>query len=139
MGIEPTPVRRNRSTAKSMVEIYFILFSEASSVAVQNLSEHAGLRAQSRGYSSASTSSAFSASDAIPVIASPGAVPISFTPCVERPITETSFMAIRIILPMLVVIISSSESTTLAIPTTAPFFSVTLILIMPLPPRPCDL
>src|SRR3989338_6430345 len=85
-------------------------------------------------YSSPSSSS-FSAIGAMPVTLSSFSISISLTPCVFLPITDTPFIAILIIFPILVVIMSSSSPVTWAIPTTGPFFSVTLMLIMPIPPR----
>ena len=55
-----------------------------------------------------------------------------------RPIGLISATAVRIRIPPLVVSITSSASVTLAIATTGPLRSVTLMSISPLPPRFCE-
>ena len=62
--------------------------------------------------------SSFSASLTAPATLSAGSIPMSFTPCVLRLITETPFMGIRIIFPMSVMSIKSSSSSTSKIATT---------------------
>ena len=60
---------------------------------------------------------------------------MSRTPCVLRPMSETSATRVRMIMPLLVMIITSSASVTCSMATTLPFRSVVLMSMMPLPPR----
>ncbi len=60
---------------------------------------------------------------------------ISFTPCVLRPIIDTSDTAIRTTMLSCVMIIRSSPSRTAFTATTSPVRSVSFMLMMPTPPR----
>ena len=57
------------------------------------------------------------------------------TPCVLRPITDTSATRVRMIIPLLVMIITSSASVTCSIATTLPLRSLVLMSMIPFPPR----
>src|SRR3954469_14865079 len=60
---------------------------------------------------------------------------MSRTPWVLRPMTEISATRVRMIIPLLVMIISSSASVACSIATTLPFRSLVLMSMMPFPPR----
>ena len=66
---------------------------------------------------------------------SPSSVFISVTPCVLRLMREISSTVVRMTMPSVVISISSWSGRATLRPTTAPVFSVTFMLMMPLPPR----
>ncbi len=60
---------------------------------------------------------------------------MSRTPWVLRPMTLIPFAGMRMSMPRLVMSITSSASATWQTETTAPFRSVVLMVMIPLPPR----
>ena len=64
----------------------------------------------------------------------PSFVLINVTPCVDLPNTLTSFTFNLIIVPVSVIIMISSSSFTILIPTSSPVFGVILYVITPYPP-----
>ena len=60
---------------------------------------------------------------------------IKLTPWVLRPTTEMSEQGMRMVWPLSVVIITSSVSRTLRVPTTLPTLSVVFCVMIPTPPR----